>query len=297
MERHNRIAVRDQIVPLMPGKSLFDTLQILGLNAIEVLVDINCFVPYIRTADASAMSVADERSIAELKRLLDDAGVRVTALLVATDLAGDSADTHVDWATQAARAARSLGAPVVRIDTWTARQSLGVDQVCQCLIDRLTQLLARTADIGVDLGIENHGPFSNDEQFLDRILETIPEPRLGLTLDTGNFYWWGYPLSDVYRLIEKYAPRAKHTHVKNINYPPDVARQKRPVGHEYKRHRCPLNEGNIDLRRVVAILDAAGYSRDYCIEDESLSKFPEGDRLAVLQKDVQAMRQALAIQC
>ncbi|HSZ54085.1 MAG TPA: sugar phosphate isomerase/epimerase family protein [Tepidisphaeraceae bacterium] len=293
MERRNRIAVRDQIIPVGAGQSLFDALQILGVNAIEVLVDINCFVPYLRTADAAAMSVADDGSIAETKRRLDDAQVRVAALLVASDLAGDNAAAHVAWAIQVARAAGALGAPVVRIDTWTAKQSLSAEQVCQNLIERLTELLERTADTGVELGIENHGPFSNDEQFLDRILEAIPDPRLGLTLDTGNFYWWGHPLADVYRLIEKYAPRTKHTHVKNINYPPGLAKQKRPIGHEYKEFCSPLGEGNIDLRRVVQLLESGGYLRDYCIEDESLFRFPEEGRLGVLRRDVQAMSRAL----
>ena len=294
MERRDRIAVRDQIIPLGAGQSVFDALQILQVSAIEILVDINCFVPYLRTADAAALSLADDRGAAEVKRRLDEAQVRVAALLVASDLAGDNAEAHVEWATQVARAARKLGAPVVRVDSWTAKQSLSSEQVCQCLIERLGELLARTADTGVDLGIENHGPFSNDEQFLDRVFDAITDPRLGLTLDTGNFYWWGHALADVYRLIEKYAPRAKHTHIKNINYPPAVAQQKREIGFEYKQYSCPLGEGNIDLKRVVALLESGGYRRDFCIEDESLLRIPEADRLGVLRKDVQALTQALA---
>jgi sugar phosphate isomerase/epimerase len=288
-----RIAIRDQIVPLKSGQSLFDALRVLGVDAIEVLVDINCFVPYVRTGDGSALSVQDAASVAELRARLDAEHVRVAALLVATDFAGDHAEAHVAWAANVARAAAGLGAPAVRIDTWTAKQSLGPDQICQSFITRVRELLDRSVELNVDLGMENHGPFSNDEAFLDRVLEAVPNPRLGLTLDTGNFYWWGYPLDDVYRLIEKYAPRTKHTHIKNINYPPEMARQKREVGYEYKQYCCPLYDGNLDIRRVVSLLKVGGYRRDLCIEDESLFKFPEWDRLTILRNDVKALDEIL----
>ena len=35
-------------------------------------------------------------------------------------------------------------------------------------------------------------------------------------MDTGNFYWRGYPLSEVYGILEVLAPFAKHTHLKGI---------------------------------------------------------------------------------
>ena len=150
-----------------------------------------------------------------------------------------------------------------------------------------------TADIGVSLGVENHGPHANDPAFLDEVFAAIENPRLGLTLDTGNFYWFGHPLSDVYRIIERYASRAKHTHVKNINYPPDLAGQRRPVGLDYGKYCCPLDEGNLDLRRVVDILRRGGYAGDLCVEDESLFKYPPEQRAEVLRRDVRAVRMAM----
>jgi sugar phosphate isomerase/epimerase len=137
--------------------------------------------------------------------------------------------------------------------------------------------------------LENHAFLSNDPAFLNTVFAAVPDPRFGLTLDTGNFYWFGHPLDELYPLFEKYAPRIKHTHIKSIHYPPEKARERRPVGWEYSQHSCPLDEGDIDLKRVVQILRDAKYDRTLCIENESLGKFPEAERKNVIKRDVAAL--------
>jgi sugar phosphate isomerase/epimerase len=115
-----------------------------------------------------------------------------------------------------------------------------------------------------------------------------------LTLDTGNFYWFGFPLEEVYRLIEKYAPRTDHTHLKNINFPADLAIRRREIGHGYKQYCCAVHEGNLDLPRVIQILRAARYDGDLCVEDESLFKHPPHQRTAVVRREVEALQAALS---
>lgn len=185
-----------------------------------------------------------------------------------------------------------LGVPVVRIDPWTAADDMPAQAIIDTFIGRAKELLRKTADTGVDLAMENHGKIFNDPRILDRVLEAIPDPRFGLTLDTGNLYWWGQPVEEVYRLIERFAPRAKHTHVKNIKYPQELAGTRREIGFEYKQYCCPLGDGNLDLRRMVSLLDQAGYRRDLCVEDESLFKVSPEAKLGVLKQDVVALREA-----
>jgi len=287
------VAVRDQSVPVAAGQSLFEALREIGVSAIEAMVDAEGLLPYVRGAEEPPCSVGDSAAVSELKHRLAHEGVRVCALLVATDFSGNDADRHVEWATQVVQAARELGAPVVRIDTFTANKSLSPPQVRENLVRGIRRLLQQTAESGVDLGMENHGPISNDPEFLDGVLAAVPDSRLGLTLDSGNFYWFGHPRGEVYQLIEKYAPRTKHTHLKNINYPPALAERRREIGQDYKQYCCPLDEGSLDLKRMVDILRRAGYSGDFCIEDESLFKVAERDRINVLRREVDALRQAL----
>jgi sugar phosphate isomerase/epimerase len=248
----------------------------------------------LRQDDGRPYSVKDEAATTKLKRRLADEGVRACALLLGTDFYGPDAEAHVDYAVRGAQAARELGAPVVRIDPLNRDKDLGEGEVLVTFVRKLDALARRTRETGVDLGIENHGPFANDPRFLDHVFAaTRDDPRVGLTLDTGNFYWFGHPLAEVYKLVQRFTPRAKHTHVKSINYPAALAEKTRPVGHEYGKHCCPLDEGNLELKKVVALLRTGGYTRDLCIENEALGKFPAEQRADIIRRDVKALRGAI----
>lgn len=289
----NAIAVRDQIVPVPAGGSLFDVLRSIGVSSFECLVDAQEFLPCLRTADDTAFHLRDETGIESLRARLADEGMRICAFLLATDFSGDHAEAHVTWAARVVRAAGTLGVPVVRIDPWTVKRDLARAVVLENFIRRTAAILTQTAETGVEIGMENHGHLFNDPDLIDAALAALPDERFGLTLDTGNFYWWGFPASQVYELIERYAPRTKHTHIKNICYPPELAEQRREVGFEYKQYCGPLRTGSLDLPRIVELLRRGGYERDLCIEDESLPKLPESERLDVLQEDVRALRDAI----
>lgn len=285
-DTRNGISIRDQIVPVIAGQSFFDVVRRIGADSIECAVDCDGSLPCL------GLSLQNASSVAELQRRTAAEGVRISALLLATDFSGDAADHHLELAVQATRGAAAIAVPVIRIDPWTAKGELSPETIQDNFIRRVRELLDQTADTGVDLGMENHGRVFNDPQILDQVLSALPDPRFGLTLDTGNLYWWGQPVDEVYRLIERYAPRAKHTHIKNINYPPELANRRREIGFEYKQYCCPLTEGNLDLRRIVSLLRQGGYRRDLCVEDESLFRVDENERIDVLRQDVHAVFEA-----
>jgi sugar phosphate isomerase/epimerase len=277
------IAIRDACVPRTEGQHLLDALTGLGVHSVELLIDENLFVPSLK------ISLREEAAVRALQQMLKKRRHSVCALLLDTDFSGPAAESHVAWAIRAVRLARQLAVPAVRIDAHTADRSLSSQVVAENVIRAARRILHENPVAAVDLALENHAFLSNDPVFLDSVFSAIPDPRLGLTLDTGNFYWFGYPLEELYPVFEKYAPRAKHTHIKSIHFPPEMASQRRPIGWEYSQHCCPLDEGDIDLKRVVQILAAAGYKRTLCIENESLSKFPEAERLNVIRRDVTAL--------
>jgi len=106
-------------------------------------------------------------------------------------------------------------------------------------------------------------------------------------MDTGNFYWRGYPLSEVYGILTLLAPYARHTHLKNIHYPDPERESMREAGWGYERYVSPLDEGDIDHAKVLRMLHDAGYRGDICIEDESLGHFTPGEeRFGILRRDV-----------
>jgi sugar phosphate isomerase/epimerase len=289
-----RISVRDEMAPVAAGKTVFETLRQLEIAAIEICVQLDGSMPNLESKLGTAGSILNEPTATELGRRLKDEGISVSALLLGTDFSSEHPDQQVDWAVRSTRAAEILGAPAVRIDTATANRTLTHDQVRQNFINRIGQVLQRTAGSHVGYGIENHGHISNNPQFLDGVFAAVGDKRLGMTLDTGNFYWYGMPLRELYRTLEHFAPRAKHTHVKNINYPAEMVEQRREVGYEYGKYCCPLDEGNIDIGRVVKILKQAGYQADLCIENESLGKYPENQRMGIIQRDAAALKRGLA---
>src|SRR5688572_22239430 len=204
------VAIRDAMAATIdsPARS-FHSLRQIGAAAVEIEVAPGFTTPNLWEAAGEPYRVYRTVETGRLAERLAGEGLRASALLVATASAGPDADGHVEWAARVAAAAGDRGAAVVRLDPLARDKSLPSERVRDDFIRRVQKLLDDTAGTGIDFGIENHGPHANDPAFLDDIFRAIPDPRLGLTLDTGNFYWFGHPLSEVYRIIEHFAPRTK----------------------------------------------------------------------------------------
>jgi sugar phosphate isomerase/epimerase len=271
----------------------FAALGELGASAIELEFSIEGSLPKLFDSAGTAYSLATDAQLREVRDALALANVRTSALLLGTDFAADDPRPSIEWTLRAIAAAKALGAPAVRIDM-THRREMPRERARERFLHCISRIFDQSRDSRVDLGIENHGAVSNDPEFLDAVFAAEPNPRLGLTLDIGNFYWYGYPLEELYGLVEHFAPRARHTHIKSINYPPERARQRREMGFEYGKYCSPLDEGNLDLPRIVRTLDAAGYRRGLCIENEALGKYPAEQRMGILRRDVAAVKDAIA---
>ncbi|HNR29741.1 MAG TPA: TIM barrel protein [Candidatus Hydrogenedentes bacterium] len=225
-------------------------------------------------------------------RQLRALGVHPCSFLTARDFSVGEPGDNVAWVARAMELAAILGMTNIRIDSAMSRErELDFETRVNLFAAGLGGALARTGGLTVALAIENHGFQGNNLAFLLNVFHRVGSNRIGATLDTGNFYWRGYPLSEVYGILRLLAPYAKHTHLKNIRYPEEVRETVREAGWEYGKYVCPLDEGDIDHERVVGMLRDAGYEGDLCIEDESLGKCatPE-ERAAVLHRDVAHVR-------
>jgi sugar phosphate isomerase/epimerase len=234
-------------------------------------------------------SLASPAAIDALRADMQTAGRRITALCMHNHFDA-RVEFEIQWATQAARAAQALEIPAIRIDVVPHKVPAG--EFLAFAVATLRKLIAATESTGVAFAVENHSTTTNDPEFLHPLFERVGSKRLGLTLDTGNFYWFGHPLSKVYELYESFAPRVLHTHCKSIRYPEAEREKRRKMGWEYGKYNCPLYEGDIDFRRVAKILRQAGYANDLCVENESLGKFPADQRGAILAKEIQHLGHA-----
>ena len=287
-------SVRDHIV-LCAWPSLKEGLDALGFEAVELEFGRDNSVFAIQPAAGKERFRLDSPvGIEDFRKHLVSTGKSVSALLMSNNFGSADFDGEVNWTIKAVQAASALGIPAVRLDAiMHGEEDQPLERNVQVFAEAMMRVLDVTPDVKVDMGIENHGFQGNMPEFLDSLLEKVGSPRLGLTIDTGNFYWRGHPLSRVYDIIEHFAPHCKHTHAKNIKYPPDQRELERDMGWEYGKYVSTLYDGDIDHRRVVQILKAAGYNRDLCLEDESLGKWTGDQRRAVLTKDADFFRDIL----
>ncbi|HNQ35953.1 MAG TPA: sugar phosphate isomerase/epimerase family protein [bacterium] len=279
------VAIRDGILKSAGYESIrsgLDDLKLANLE-LEFFRDYSVYRP-----DAwEKQTFAPEAAAGAIRDLFGPAGVRVSAFLLHNNFNSADPDAEVRWVIDVIKTAQALSVPAIRIDAVTKGEKeesfeVRVNRFVECM----KAVLAAAPAAGVQLGIENHGIQGNDPEFLRQVIGRVGDPRLGITLDTGNFYWSGLPLSEVYRVFEEMAGQVKHTHVKNIRFPEEIRERRREPGLDYKIYVSPIGEGDIDHSRLVRILARAGYAGPLTIEDESLGKFELPARREVLKRDV-----------
>lgn len=290
------LSIRDEIIFAAGYSSLAEGLRDLHIDGVELFVTRDDTVPAIApVGDKKRLNLCDPGDLAELKRQAEANGVIIAALCMGNNFNADDKPAEIAWAVRTVQAAAELGVPAVRIDAiMSGEKHLPLEERQRLVARSVRTIIDETADLNIDLGIENHGFQGNDPEFLTGLLLDVDSPRLGLTLDSGNFYWRGWPLSRVYEIFEQFAPVVKHTHIKNIAYPPEIRETQREIGYEYGKYVSPIHEGDIDHTRYFAALRKAGYDRDLCLEDESLGKYTPEERKANLRAAADFFRARIA---
>lgn len=262
--------------------SCWEALQAVGAESVELMVDDDLNLPDL-FHPTTRYTIATADGVAQLAADAQAAGVRVTGFCLANRFE-ERPDAEVKLCIATAQAAQQLGVPAIRIDV--VPHKLPREEFLALSIKALKQILAATELTGVSFGVENHGSTTNDPAFLQALFAGVGSPRLGLTLDAGNFYWFGHPQSKLYEIYATFAPRVIHTHCKSIHYPAEMRDTQRKIGWKYGEYGCPIDEGDIDYARVVAILYKAGYQNDLCIENEFLGKLSPEEATKVLAREI-----------
>jgi sugar phosphate isomerase/epimerase len=287
-------SVRDCMVAVDEFSSPVEGMRHLGVEAMEIELPKDLRVHAMDSKDKIAL--ASDQDARAYKKHLDGLGIRPIAFLTACDFSVGDDEANTRWVARAIELADILGMPAIRIDSAMSRErELDFGARVDIFARGLGTVLERTKGCRVALGIENHGYQGNNLAFQLNVYKAVGSDRLGSTVDTGNFYWRGYPLSEVYGILTILAPYAKHTHLKNIKYPVEVRETTREGGWKYEKYVSPIDEGDIDHARVLRILADAGYEGDICLEDESLGHYKPGkERIAVLERDVNHIKSIIA---
>jgi sugar phosphate isomerase/epimerase len=262
----------------------------LAIQGAEVEVNRDFTCPNLFTP-AKKYSIGTHEQIEALAADLEAHKLQIPAFCLHNRF-DENPDEEIAWTMSVARASQKLGVKVIRIDVVPRR--LSGEEFFKFAVQTCKQLVEQSEKTGVKFGIENHGGTTNQVEFLERLFGAVGSDRLGLTLDVANFYWFGYPLDELYGIYRKFAKRVFHTHCKSIAYPKEMQNTKRSLGWEYGKYNCPIYEGDIDFKRVLDTLRGVGYEGALCVENESLSKFPEPERADVLTREVKFLRELLS---
>lgn len=286
------VSIRDDVLRQAGYASMAEGLKDLKLDSVEV----EFFRDYSvwDTAGWNKISFAPKDAAKTIKNSYGENKIKICAFLLHNNFNCAEPQKEVQWVIDVIKTAEALKIPAIRIDAITQGEKEESFEVrVTRFVDCMRRALAATSTSKVTLGIENHGIQGNDPAFLKQVIERVGNERLGVNMDTGNFYWNGFPLNEVYNVLRSVAKHTKHTHVKNIRYPEEMRQQKRANGWEYGKYVSPIYEGDIDHKQVVAILKQAGYNGPLTIEDECLGKLDADRKKEVLRKDAAYLKNLL----
>lgn len=286
------ISVRDCHLPGLFG-SIKAGLDAMGLETVELVYNKDKTVHSLDSTGVDSLST--DAAVEAFAYKCRGLKIKPSAFLLSNNFGAEDIESEIDYVISAVRTAGKLGIKAVRIDAiMHDTRDWDLDKRTQYFAECMARVLDATSSLDVHMGIENHGVLGNDPDFLDKVLNKVNSPRVGVTIDTANFYWFGHPLSKVHQIIKHFAPRVKHTHIKNINFPPEKREIQRELGWEYGTYASSLREGDIDMKWVARTLAEAGYQGDLCIENESLGRYDLEKQKAILRDDADYLREILA---
>lgn len=231
------------------------------------------------------MDNEDNAYLQKLKRHAFVNGVDLICLSIHQSFVSPDAaerQKNIDHTLHCIELAYKMGIPSVRLNSgrWNTIKSFdelmakrGVEPILpgyteddgfKWCIDSIEKCLAKAAECGVMLALENHWGLTSTPEGLLRIRKAIDSPWLGVLLDTGNF------LEDPYTKLEKVAPVANFVQAKTYY-----------GGGEWYTL-------DLDYKRIVNILRQANYKGYIALEFEGKEAPETGVR-----KSVAMLREAM----
>ena len=284
--RRLTVACRDSHLKATGQPDCWAAMQFLGINAAEVSLNDTLACPGLYHPEKK-YGIATDDDVKALAGDLAAHGAIITAFCTYTKFE-ERPEQEVALMRKVVPVAQKLGVKAIRIDV--VAHKMTTEEFLPHAVKVCKQMCDAAEGTSVRFAIENHSKTSNDPAFLDKLFDGVGSTRLGLTLDALNFYWYGWALDEIYGYYEKFAPRVFHTHCKSVRYPADKRNVRRPMGWEYAKYAAPIYEGDIDYKRVVAILRKANYQGDLCLENECLRHFPVEQQPGVLKKEIEMLK-------
>ncbi len=294
---HWEIIVCNPLLRSLEMESTWDAAKAIGVEALEIAVDSGLKCSRLYVGEKTPYSLESKEDAAKVAEAAREHELRTPVICASLRIApeGDNKDV-IDRAKRLIDTAPVIGCRLIYFPV-AIRQSdtpLTNDLFIKQSVQLLREIGSYGKEKGVTVTIENLQRYWNRPEILAGVFEQVPEDCLGWTLDPTNLYWFGFPRARIYEIIDRFAPRVRYFHAKNVDYPDDIQDKQRDPGYEYIKYSVSVREGDLDFKKILTRVHQAGYVGYIGIEDDSLSHHDREGRVAVLRDDVQYLRSIVA---
>jgi L-ribulose-5-phosphate 3-epimerase len=227
-----------------------------GYDLVE-LSAVGGWTEHVRLTDASA----------DVRRKVEAAGLRANALSIHSDL---TTDEGVKYGIAGIRWAADYGLDLV---TTAIGGHASKEESQEDFFSRVGDLAHAAEEAGVTVALEIHGDIMCTGEATKPLIERIGSPAIRVKYDTGNveFYGGRRAVDDIHHVLP---------YLVNLD-------MKDKVGGKGEWNFPPPGSGTIDFRRLLRILDDAGYTGPMAVEIEF-----QGEPWPPLEQVTAAMRSA-----
>lgn len=151
-----------------------------------------------------------------LRKYLDKLGLEVTQIDGSYPMMGPNGSAFgVQYVQQSIRFAAEIGCPMVdTVDGAFEIPGFSLEEVFRITCDNYRQCLPWAEDYNVVINVETHGPYTSNQDFMQRLFEYFDSPYLQFNFDTGNTYIAGKDPLEFCKAFRKYLT---HCHIKDVS--------------------------------------------------------------------------------
>lgn len=264
MKRESRVAAFACANNGMPYVQMLEVAKKLGFGGLELY----CYDD-LKTPDPDVAKAIAQRA-AELE-------MHVPCLSLGADLAGSKQAEEVERVKGYIRVAEIAGAPYIHFTTAPYMEHKPEFVPLGKLIRRITPAVKELCDFAaehhVGCVVEGQGYYMNGTEPLERLLEAVEHPNLGIVADLGNLLCVD---EQPERFVSYFAPIVHHVHIKDMVVQPKPTEEPGVRWIATKQgsylHRTELGTGVVDIERNLRILAAAGYKGKFSIENNVIGR-------------------------
>jgi sugar phosphate isomerase/epimerase len=154
------------------------------------------------------------------------------------------------YMTQAIRYASDIGAKYVdSTDRAVPRAEFPEDVAFDYAVKNYSQILKWCEDFKIGVNLETHGVYTQNPEFMLRLMKHFESEYIGMTFDTGNTFIAGNDPLEYLKYIGKYV---KHIHIKDIE--PALAKTNRGEDMGVATSVVPIG-GGVNAENIIQCLN------------------------------------------